>query len=163
MAWFQICFFCFCAPDCRTGYLLCVDISVLRRYLCETESASQRPLPSLTLACTQAVCLCAFLPNTLYRVSICQHRQKDDTSVTQCKSKSGRMSCHTACIWQTATCRKRPTSISTQSSTKCSQLDEHGSEIHFKTTLETITNHSNYSVQMTPCSHIPELPPRFQF
>lgn len=91
-------------------------------YLHQTKSASQHPLPFPTLPCTQAVHLCALLPNTLHRLSICQHRQKDDTSITQCKFMSGVTSCHPARVSQMATCRKRPTSASTQSSTKSSQL-----------------------------------------
>lgn len=83
-------------------------------YFHETKSASQYTLPFPTLPCTQAVCTMCSEAMHIDRVSICQHRQKDDTSITQCKSMSGCASCHTARIWQMATRRKRPTSTSTQ-------------------------------------------------
>lgn len=83
---FSCCFLYFRSPD-----LFCIHRVTGRISYFQAFPHSER-CPS----CTQAVWLCAFLPNTLYRVSICQHRQKDDTSITQCKSMSGRTSCHPA-------------------------------------------------------------------
>lgn len=45
---------------------------------------------------------------------------------------SGCTSCHPARVWQMATCRKRPTSTSTQSTTKCSQLDSMAAKCRFQ-------------------------------